>query len=379
MSQHRGSLRAGRIAGVEIFLHWTWLIIATLVLLGFFAQLNVEHPDLGDGLAVLLAALGTVVFFGSVLLHELAHALVARARGIEEQGITLYLFGGVTEADASSRTAADELVIAIAGPATSFAIAATLAGAAAAMTGAGDALVDLLNYLAVINVVLAVFNLTPGLPLDGGRVFRAIVWGITGDFRRATRMAAGAGVLVGYGLMGVGLLLLWGGAAGGLWFAAIGWMIAQSARSTEQHDAMRDLFEGLVARDVMTSPVITVPADLTIDDTVDSYFAREDKTTFPVVDGPRIIGLISLDTIRRLSPRQRATMTAGELAPRMKPALVTAPSTPMNEVVDAISAGPGRVLVVENGSIVGIISLSDIIRRSSLASLLDRRPASPTE
>lgn len=359
------------MGGVEIFIHWSWLIISVLVLFGLQARLTLDHPDLADGSAFVLALLGTIIFFGSVLLHELAHALVARARGIESKRITLYLFGGATEADASSKSPNDELVIAIAGPLTSVTLGVFLAGLAALLSPTqSDALVDLIAYLAGINVLLAVFNMTPGLPLDGGRVFRSIVWKMTGDFAKATRWATTAGVIVGYGLAAVGVMYLWQGSVGGLWLVAIGWMISQSARRTGQDEALRELLRERVAGDVMTSPVITVAATATVDEAVRNYFAHHDLTVLPVVDGTRVIGMLGLSEIRRVGPERRAVATAAELARDLDPALIATPETPVKEVLDALSTDKARVLVLDREVLVGIISPRDILRWSALAPLL---------
>lgn len=372
-TEQRGTFTLVDLYGVTVRIHWSWLLIVGLLTLGFWGQLTTEHAGLSSGSGLALSVFGSAVFFGSVLVHELAHAFVARARGIEVKGITLYLFGGATEADASSRSAIDEFIVAIVGPLTSAAVGIVLLGGAELMGPGQEPLADLVGYLGVVNLILAVFNMTPGLPLDGGRVFRSIVWGITGDFRRATRWAAGAGVFVGYSLIGFGMLSLWQGWLGGLWLAAIGWMISQSARRTEQQEELREVFKDLVAGDVMTSPVVTIPAECRVADTVRHYFAREDQTVFPVTESDGIVGMLSFSAVRNLDSRQRATTTAGRLAQDMKPALVAASTTPMQEVIEALASyGPkGRVLVVDDGLLQGIIAPSDIIRRSSLADLLD--------
>ena len=363
----------GSVRGVQILIHPSWLIIAGLVVLGFWGWLTEKHPQLRDETALFLSMVGTVVLFGSVLIHELSHAVVAKARGIEVKSITLYLFGGATEADASSKSAADEFMIAVVGPLTSLATAAVLAVVAITVGSPDDAIPDLAGYLAQINVLLAVFNLAPGLPLDGGRVFRSIVWAVTGDFRKATRWAARAGEVLGYLLISVGVVLLFQGALGGLWLAAIGWMMSQSAHQTEQQDALREFFKDLLAKDVMTSPVLAIPSEMSATDAVRDYFAREDRTTFPVLDGSHVVGMLSLSAIRQLSRAERDMTTAGQLAVGQDPALFATPLTPMSEIVAALSAEApkARVLVMEDGVLVGIISPRDILRRSSLAPLLD--------
>ncbi len=373
MQSRPNTVRLGRIAGVGIFVHYSWVVIAGLILLSFWGQLDLNHPEAGQSTTLALAVLGAVIFFGSVLIHELAHAMMARRRGIDVKGITLYLFGGATEADASSRSAGDEFVIAIVGPLTSLATAVVLL-LGALVAGDRDApLPNLLAYLAAINLLLAVFNMAPGLPLDGGRVFRAAVWSITGDFDKATRWATSGGVAVGYLLVTFGLLSLWQGSIGGLWLVAIGWMIIQSARQNEYHERLRSEFRDLVAADIMSSPVITIPAETPVADAVREYFVRRTETSFPVIDENRICGLLSVAAVRTITADRMGKTTAGEVARRGDPPLIVNRRTPMIDVIAAMGRRPEgtlRALVVEDDVIVGIISPSDILRRHAIADLI---------
>lgn len=380
MEPRPGTARLLRIGGTDVYVHLSWLVIAGLVLLSFWAQLDDRFPDLAGGAAYGLALLGTAVFFASVLIHELAHAMMAKRRGIEVKGITLYLFGGATEADASSKSAGDEFLIAIVGPLTSFGIAAVLGLAAMVLGDLDDPLPAVLAYLSFVNVVLAVFNLAPGLPLDGGRVFRSAVWAATGDFQKATRWATAAGVALGYGLIGLGFVSVLGGAITGLWLVVIGWMITQSARQNEVQEGLRTTFADLLAADVMTSPVVTIPASTSIADATRDFFARNNLTAFPVLDGDRVVGLLTLDAVRRVPVAERATTAAGRVAAGRPPAHTTTPDASMPAVIEALSADPNpkaRALVFDRGRLVGIISPSDILRRRALADLLDPAPSEP--
>lgn len=382
MERTQGRVRIATIGGFSIHVHYSWLLIATLIFLGFWGQLQVTHETLGSPQVAALATFGTFVFFGSVLIHELAHALIARRRGIEVGGITLFLFGGVTEANAASRSAGDEFVIAIAGPLTSLLLAVVLAIAAAPFGTASEPLPDLLFYLATINVLLALFNMAPGLPLDGGRVFRSIVWGVTGDFDKATRWATSAGVAIGYGLIGGGLFAVWQGAITGLWLSAIGWMIAQSARQSQTQDGLRSSFEGVLARDVMSSPVVTIPGEATVATAVRDYFATHDLTAFPVVDGDRIWGLLTVAAVRAVPAGEVWKSTAAHVVFGGPPTTVVEPTAPMLDVLDAMANnldGKARVLVVDDGRLVGIISPSDIVRRQAMAELLASGSTDPAQ
>ncbi|MGI9616480.1 MAG: site-2 protease family protein [Acidimicrobiales bacterium] len=364
-----GVLRLGRVGGIQILIHWSWIIIAGLLTAAFWAQLTDQNPDLSSGAGWLLAGLGSLLFFGSILAHELAHALTAVARGIEVKGITLYLFGGATEADASSRSAFDELVIALAGPLTSLVLAGALGVIGLVI---GDPLGSLLGYLAVLNIVLVAFNMAPGLPLDGGRVFRAIVWGATGDFAKATRWATTAGVALGYLLIWLGVLAVLAGALSGLWLAAIGWMISQSARTTGEQERLREAFTNVVAGEVMTSPVVSIPPSCLISAALTSYFRQASRTVYPVADADGIVGLVDLREVARLEPDELASKTIGDIAVPIDPGMICTPSTPMGEVIESLagSTGGDRVLVVDDGALLGIISAADIVRRSTLVDLL---------
>ena len=361
-----------RISGVDIHIHISWLLIAGLVVLGFWGQLETEHPSFGSARAFTLALAGAAIFFGSVLIHELAHAFMARHRGIEVKGITLYLFGGATEADASSQSPADEFVIAIVGPLTSFVLAGLLAVAALLTAGLVAPIPEMLGNLAVINVVLGLFNLAPGLPLDGGRVFRSIAWAATGDFARATSLALAAGVLLGYLLMVAGLIAIWQQNMGGMWIVLIGWVISQSARQNQFQETLRSTFAELSAGEAMTQPVITIPAETSAAEAVRDYFVRHNLTVFPVVEGDRVLGLLNIAAVRSVPADDLWRTDVGQLARSVPPASVVAPETPMPEIIEALAFGSeskGRVLVVDHGRLVGIISPSDVLRRRALADL----------
>lgn len=383
MADRRGTVRLARLGSVDVHIHWSWLIIVVLLTLGFQGWLTTTDEGLDPGAAWLLALAGTLVFLGSVLVHELAHAFVARARGIEVAGITLFVFGGATEVDTTSRNARDELIVAIVGPLTSLAVAAVL-GLAWLGLDAGSPTGRVVGYLAVINVVLAVFNLLPGLPLDGGRVFRAIVWAVTGDFARATRLASSTGVAVGYLLIGIGLVELWAGAVGGLWLAAIGWMISSSARETGAQDRMRELFAEQTAADLMTTPVVSIPAGLPVTEAVECYLANHPVTVFPVVSetGTGLIGTIGVASVHGLSADQARQLTVAQLARPVDPDLLVERGRPATEIVNLLSTSPtgSRVIVVDGGWPVGIVSPRDVMRRSALMDLLrppTDRPAGP--
>ena len=239
------SWRLGRIAGIEIRVDPSWTVIALLVAFSLFLQFTLVYPSLSDAAGIALAVGATALFFGSVLAHEMTHALVAGLVGIPVRDITLFIFGGATHADVESHGPRDEFVVSIVGPLSSVALAGLFWWASILGRGVLPHPVEgAIGYLAWVNLLLAVFNFLPGFPLDGGRVLRSVVWGATHDLRRATRVATLAGEAIGYLLLASGVTLLFGGALiTGVWFAAIGWFLARTARASyadfEAREAMR--------------------------------------------------------------------------------------------------------------------------------------------
>jgi len=371
------SWRVGRIAGIEVRVDSSWVVIALLITYSLYLRFSLVYPSLSTGGAVGIAILAAVLFFGSVLVHELAHALVSQARGIRVQDITLFLFGGATRARVESRGPGDEFLIAVVGPLTS--------GLLAALFWVVDVLgrdvlsrplVGAFGYLAWVNLLLAGFNLVPGFPLDGGRLLRSAIWKATGSFGRATRIASVAGQAVGWLLVAGGVAyLLAGNLAGGIWFAFIGWFLVQAARASYEELQLRHLLRGVEARDVMASNLLRIPPDLTLQDAVEDYFMRYDHGAFPVEEQGRTIGLLTLRGVRRVPGDLWPT---GRVRDHMLPLgdqVVVAPDARMDQVMGKLEdGGAGRVLVAEDGEVVGIITPSDLTRWLRRWRALDRGP-----
>jgi Zn-dependent protease/predicted transcriptional regulator len=306
-----------------------------------------------------------VLFFGSVLVHELAHALVAQARGIRVQDITLFLFGGATRARVESRGPGDEFLIALVGPLTS----GLLAGLFGVVAGLGGDLLSrplagTLGYLAWTNLLLAAFNLVPGFPLDGGRLLRAAIWKATGSLGRATRIASLAGQGVGWLLVAAGVAsLLAGDLAGGIWFAFIGWFLVQAARSSYQELQLQQLLRGVEAEEVMAADLVRIPPELSLQAAVDDYFMRYDHSGFPVEEQGRTIGLLTLRGVRRVPRVQWPTRRVREAMVPLDDQVVVAPEARMDGVLGKLQDGQAnRVLVAQDGEVVGIITPSDLTR-----------------
>jgi Zn-dependent protease/CBS domain-containing protein len=359
------SWRVGRIAGIEVRVDSSWVVVALLITYSMYLRASTLYPELSGGGAVVLGIGATVLFFGSVLVHELAHALVAQARGIRVQDITLFLFGGATRAKVDSRGPGDEFLIALVGPLTSGLLAA-LFGIVAGFGGdvLSRPLAGTFGYLAWTNLLLAAFNLVPGFPLDGGRLLRSAIWKATGSLARATRVASVAGQGVGWLLVAAGVAwLLAGDLAGGIWFAFIGWFLVQAARSSYQDLQLQQLLRGVEAEDVMAADLLRIPPELSLQAAVDEYFMRYDHGAFPVEEQGRTIGLLTLRGVRRVPREQWPTRRVRDHMVPLSDQVVVAPEARMDGVLGKLQDGEtGRVLVVQDGEVVGIITPSDLTR-----------------
>jgi Zn-dependent protease/predicted transcriptional regulator len=365
MAMFGTSWRVGRIAGIEVRVDSSWAVIALLITYSMYLRTQALYPELSGGGAVALGILATVLFFGSVLVHELAHALVAQARGIRVQDITLFLFGGATRARVESRGPGDEFLIALVGPLTSGLLAA-LFGIIVGLGGdsLSRPLAGTLGYLAWTNLLLAAFNLVPGFPLDGGRLLRSAIWRVTGSLARATQIASVAGQGAGWLLVAAGVAwLLAGDLAGGIWFAFIGWFLVQAARSSYQELQLQQLLRGVEAEEVMATDLVRIPPELSLQDAVDDYFMRYDHGAFPVEEQGRTIGLLTLRGVRQVPREQWPTRRVRELMVPLGDQVVVAPDARMDGVVGKLQDGEAnRVLVAQGGEVVGIITPTDLTR-----------------
>jgi Zn-dependent protease/CBS domain-containing protein len=358
-----GSIHLGRIAGISVDLHFTWFIIFALFAVFITSMLPHEEPRT----RWLIGIIVTVLFFVSLLLHELAHSLVAKRLGIGIAGITLFVFGGVSRMTSEPKSAGDELKMAVAGPLTSVILGVIFFALWiwARASGVDKAIQVGLLWLGMINGILAAFNLVPGFPLDGGRVLRAIVWGVTGDLRHATYIAATGGQVFAYLLMayGVGLFFFGKGLLAGLWPIFVGWFLLDAARSSYQHQLLQSALSGVRVRDIMTQNVVTIPPELTLQQAVDSYFLRLNHAAFPVAQDHHVSGILTLPHVRQVPREQWPYTRAADVVDAVDPSDFMSPDT---DALDALTAmatkDSGRLLVVDGGALVGILSRTDIMR-----------------
>lgn len=358
-------MKIGRWFGVDVSIDGSWVIIALLVGWSFFGLYQIEFPDLAGAATLVLATVTAALFFASVVLHEVSHAVMARRRGVPVEGITLFIFGGVTKTKQDAQRPQDEFAIAVVGPLTSVVIAA---GFWVLVNLTGDLFPAPVRfgfgYLGWINLALGIFNLLPGFPLDGGRVLRAILWRASGNMAKATRRAANAGRFLAGGLIALGLFVLFSGNLGGLWYAAIGWFLLQAASASGAQVAVSQILRGVSAGDLMSPDPRTVPASASLREAVDEYFLRYDHSAFPVRgDSGDLIGILTLRAIRQVPSDQWEVRQAWAAMTRIHDAVTVPVSAPMDEVIEQLrEPGHDRVLVLDDQELVGIITPGDIAR-----------------
>ncbi len=367
------SWRFVRIAGIDVRIDPSWLIVAVLITYSLFLGLTAVYPAAGTTAAAIISLFGAGLFFASVLFHELTHALVARRRGFTVKDITLYLFGGATQANVDSKTPFDEFIVSVVGPLSSFVLAALFGAARALVVSVADgAVAGILGYLVWANLLLGVFNLLPGLPLDGGRVLRSALWSFTGNMDRSTKIASVTGEVLGYALMGAGVLVFFsGGIFQGIWFAAIGWFLSSSARASYTQMRLRNLLEHVEAGEVMETDPVRIPASTTIAKAVHDYLLRHDHDAFGVEDAGRIIGVVTLESVRKVSRSDWDSYSITEVMTPVTSDTTVNPHTSMDAVLERFEQSPESILVGYPGHVVGVITPWDLTtwlrRRGALA------------
>jgi Zn-dependent protease len=360
------SVRLGRIAGIEVGLHWSLAIVFALIVWTLAGQvLPAVVPDQPQSAYWIVSAIAVLLFYVSLLSHEMGHALVARRLGVRVEGITLWIFGGVARLKGDAATPGMEAKIAIAGPLVSLAIAILFGVATFALdaTGGPPLIEGGCAWLAASNATLLVFNLVPAFPLDGGRLLRAWLWQRRKDRYRATSGAAWLGRMWAFVMIGIGLLDLFiEGALSGLLFVLLGWFLMSAARSEEAQVMMRGALGGLRVGDVMSRDPTVAPGWITVDEFMRSYAAGHRASAFPLKTFDGVLdGLVTLTRLAQVPQEERHMRRVRDFGTGMDEIAVAKPSEPLASVLDRLSAsGDGQMLVMDGGKLVGTLSTTDI-------------------
>lgn len=360
----KSSLRLGRIAGIEIGIHFTWilalLIITWSLAEGFFKP---NFPDWSTYAYWAGGILGALLLFISVLIHEFAHSLVAQSRGMAVSSITLFIFGGVSNLKDEPEKAGTEFVMAIAGPAASLILGGIFLGLYFIFRGQHNFIEALMYYLGWINLALAMFNLLPGFPLDGGRVLRSILWRTTGDLIKATNIAAIIGRVFGwlFVLYGIFWMLYTGDYISGIWISVIGIFLNSAAEGSRQNLTLREQLKGVQVSQVMETNIETISSRMAVSELVRDIFMQRRRRAIPVVDGERLAGMVVIGDVKKV-PQEKWPDTIVEQIMTSSPIYSVKPEDDLNEALQLIVEHDlNQVLVLSQGKLVGLLSRADII------------------
>lgn len=368
-----------KVFGIQVSLDYTWFIVFVLFAWSLsYGYFPFQHPGLPTGTYLTMGILSATLLFACVLIHEISHSVTANRLGMDIHEITLFIFGGVAQLTKEPEDAATELKIAIAGPAASLALALIFYGSAAAISPETFPLLkSVLGYLALINFILLAFNMIPGFPLDGGRVFRALWWMKTGDLNKATRVASNIGKGFALFLIVMGFFQIFmGNFVGGLWFVFIGVFVQQAAESGYQQVVIKKALSGLKVKDLMSKPVITVDETNSVTEAVENYFFKFHHASFPVRSNGHVAGLLTLNNVRAIEKEKWNETRVSDVMNKLGPNDTMSPD---DSALDALArmmsnnnGNLGRFPVVQDGQLVGIISRQDIMKMLEFKTGLER-------
>lgn len=370
MKKTHGGTNLFRLAGFQVSMDLSWLVIAFLVTWTLAAGVFPgKYPDLAPGMYWLMGIACSIGLLISIVLHEFSHSIVARKHGMPIGGITLFVFGGMAHMESEPPGPKEEALMALAGPASSIVIGGALYGIHALLQGRIPVpAAGVLQYLALINLVLAAFNLLPAFPLDGGRVLRAGIWARTKSMKKATRIASNFGRGLSWILIGLGMLaLLLGNLITGIWWGFIGLFIGGAAKQSYRQLILKQELEGEPVRRFMEQDPITVPEDTTVEELLKNYVYRHYKKMFPVTRDDRMTGCITTREIKTVPEKERSTTSVGDIAAPCGPSNTIGPDEDASRALSIMnSSGISRLVVAENGRVVGVITLKDLLQLLAL-------------
>ena len=382
----RGGIRLGSIAGIEIFADWSLLGIFLLIAFSLAAGVFPSwHPDWQPALALVTALGAALLFFASVLVHELSHALVGRLGGVRVRRITLFMLGGMAHLEREPPTWRAELAMAAVGPLTSLALGFLFLWLAGLLAGpieldaedprgalaALSPLATLLLWLGPVNLLLGAFNLVPGFPLDGGRVLRALIWGATGSLRTATRWASWGGRAFGGLLIATGLLMLFGlvvpvlggGPWGGLWLMFIGWFLSNAALASYRQLLVKETLEHVPVARIMQATLTRVDPDISVQRLVEEHMMASGQRVLPVERAGRFLGIVSLTDLQRSERRAWGRMSAAEIMTPVSRLACVSPDADAGEALAELARrGVNQLPVLEKGALVGLLRREDVLK-----------------
>jgi len=374
-------IKIGRIAGIDIKIHWSWFAIFFLLTwflaTGFYSDVYETWTTTEAWIASIVT---TILFFSSVLLHELSHSIVARRLGLPVKDITLFIFGGVSSLGAEPTDAKQEFKVAIVGPLTSIALG-IIAGIIA-LIGLLNDLDDtvpfaIAEYLFIINIAVGIFNMLPGFPLDGGRVLRAALWGRSGNMLRATRWASQAGTVISFGLIAIGVVsILFGSFIGGVWFIVIGWFLRNSAESSYQQLVLRNALEGVKVSEMLNRGFHPAPPDMPLDEVVTGLMFEHSQRCVPIVVADDLLGLISMRDLRKVATNQWPETSAFRAMTPMEQLHTVAPDDDLTRALEIMASHDIHQLpVIDARSFLGFVTRADVLRLIQIRSQLTAAPS----
>jgi Zn-dependent protease/predicted transcriptional regulator len=362
----KSSIKLFKIAGIEIRLDYSWFIIFAIFAYYFgFSYFPTILPDIQTGYLAIITIITVLLFFFSVLLHELSHSIVAKSRGIPVNRISLWIFGGMAEIEKEPENPLSEFMMAIVGPGTSFGLA-IIFGLVWFFTRNFSPVGEPAAYLAQINVVLGVFNLLPGYPLDGGRVLRSIVWRVTGNLKRATFIASTAGRVFGFVLIAVGIVFFFTrNFLNGLWLALIGWFLQSAAYMSYRQLVFEISIKGVKVKDVMNEDIITITQSITLESLVEHYFMKYRFSRFPViddVDSQKIIGVISIHDVKAFPKDEWGEITVGQVVKSISDQEIINIDAEISDAIKQMTKNNlGHLVVMTGKKLIGMITKSDVM------------------
>ena len=360
----RGGIPIGKAFGISLRLNYSWFVVFALVTWALAANyFPVEHPNWSLTTSIAAGVITSVLFFGSVLAHELMHSVVAKAAGIPVESITLFIFGGVSQIKEEPKRPQVELRMALAGPLTSLVLGGVFLAIHLWLRSAGEFVGAIAFWLGWINIFLAGFNLIPGFPLDGGRVLRSLIWLRGGDLRKATRTASNVGRGVGYLFIFGGLWFIFqGNWLNGLWLAFIGWFLENAAVGSYRQVALQDILQGHTVSEIMVRDCPVVEPELTIERLVNERVLTSGRRCFPVVQNNRVLGLVTINDVKRVPRDQWTAKTAREAMTPLRDLKSVRPNQDLATVLRILTEeNINQVPVMEDSNIIGMIARDNLL------------------